>query len=403
MYISSDQRKASERMNEALLEAISHDDKDKVSSLLSSGTVNVNSSPMHLMRATVVASIELVTLLLNAGADVNATDDVNQCACFVAILNNRLDVLRLLLDRGAIIRDPWVTFIVSGTDARIVELLLDRGAPLDNLRDDDFIGFVVNSGSVAVVQRLLARGVDLSKVRCEIGRGTVCHQVIQTLVFDDDVEKLMRALVQLARVDVNVADGDGMTLLHLVAMDRIAHALRVLIELGADVDRQLLRGETPLHMLCDSWEDDDPIECIDLLLAVGANVHLVDKDGQLACHIAAAAGHSASLCAFAAAGSDLDQQDDDGYTSRKYAVDHNCALPTASRIESARRRIAKTRLDLVRQRAFQICLGLQPLGIDALQLCEIMMQSFGALGVLIEFHQWWKIATTVKHFRKKNH
>jgi hypothetical protein len=40
------------------------------------------------------------------------------------------------------------------------------------------------------------------------------------------------------------------------------------------------------------------------------------------------------------------------------ATRNNVALPTADEIDAARRRIAKARLDLVRQRAFQICLGL---------------------------------------------
>jgi hypothetical protein len=77
----------------------------------------------------------------------------------------------------------------------------------------------------------------------------------------------------------------------------------------------------------------------------------------------------------------------------------NVALPTADEIDAARLRIAKTRLDLVRERAFQICVGLQPLNINALQLCEIMMHSFGAIGSVILFHQWWAIAVKVKHFR----
>jgi hypothetical protein len=107
----------------------------------------------------------------------------------------------------------------------------------------------------------------------------------------------------------------------------------------------------------------------------------------------------AALCALVAAGGDLDQPNKEGETPRMIATRNNVALPTADEIDAARHRIAKARLDLVRQRAFQICLGLQPLDINALQLCEILMHSFGALGSLIAFHQWWAIATKVKHFR----
>jgi hypothetical protein len=110
----------------------------------------------------------------------------------------------------------------------------------------------------------------------------------------------------------------------------------------------------------------------------------------------------AALCALVAAGGDLDQPNKKGETCRMIATRNNVALPNADEIDAARRRIAKRRLDLVRQRAFQICLGLQPLDINALQLCEILMHSFGALGSLIAFHQWWAIATKVKHFRDHN-
>lgn len=79
----------------------------------------------------------------------------------------------------------------------------------------------------------------------------------------------------------------------------------------------------------------------------------------------------------------------------------NLQLPTADEIDAARCQIAKTRLDLVRHRAAEICIGLQSLEINALQLCEIMMHSFGAVGSLIAFHQWWAIATKVKHFNNK--
>jgi hypothetical protein len=105
------------------------------------------------------------------------------------------------------------------------------------------------------------------------------------------------------------------------------------------------------------------------------------------------------LCALVAAGGNLDQPDNKVETPRMIAIREHIALPTADEIDLARNRIAKTRLDLVREQAFQICVGLQSFRLNALQLCEILIHSFGALGSLILFHQWWAIATKVKHFR----
>jgi hypothetical protein len=75
--------------------------------------------------------------------------------------------------------------------------------------------------------------------------------------------------------------------------------------------------------------------------------------------IAAVGKKPAALCALVAAGGDLDQPNKKGETPRMIATRNNVALPTADEIDAARRRIAKARLDLVRERAFQICLGLQ--------------------------------------------
>jgi hypothetical protein len=139
-----------------------------------------------------------------------------------------------------------------------------------------------------------------------------------------------------------------------------------------------------------------------LLLALGADVNLVANDGRTACGIAAVFKKPAALCALVAAGGDLGQPNEEGETPRMIAKRYRVHLPTANEIDAARRRIAKARLDLVRERAFQICVGLQSFRLNALQLCEILMHSFGALGSLIAFHQWWAIATKVKHFRDHN-
>ncbi|MCA0328160.1 MAG: hypothetical protein LCH89_21565, partial [Proteobacteria bacterium] len=59
------------------------------------------------------------------------------------------------------------------------------------------------------------------------------------------------------------------------------------------------------------------------------------------------------------------------------------------------------RLRVVRRRAFDVCVGLQSLRINALQMCEILVHACGPVAPLVAFHHWWKIATTVKHFRSE--
>jgi hypothetical protein len=100
--------------------------------------------------------------------------------------------------------------------------------------------------------------------------------------------------------------------------------------------------------------------------------------------------------ALLAAGADLDAADESGQTPRMCLAERRVTVDP-QQVESARRDIARTRLDFVRYRAMDVCIGLQPLQLDALQVCEILQLACGPLARLIAFHQWWKIATTVKH------
>jgi hypothetical protein len=247
--------------------------------------------------------------------------------------------------------------------------------------------------SVAVFDRLMARGVNLSAMRDE-SFATLCHHVARNVTSEDD----FRFLVNVCGNDaIHAVDNGGETPLHWASINNNGLAVRVLVELGADIDRQDNWGTTALINAAKNVQSS----CVELLLALGADVDEVSNDGRTACHRAADWQRPASLCALVAAGGDLDRPNKERETPRMIAIREHVALPTADEINAARQRIAKTRLDLVRERAFQICLGLQPLDISALQLCEILMHSFGALGSLIAFHQWWAIATKVKHFRDR--
>jgi ankyrin repeat protein len=386
-----------------LIDAIRKNDTPAASSLILSGSVNLNDEPWPLHRAAHRGRIEIMTMLLDAGADINAVDKSRCTACHIAILNNQFDALKLLVERGAnlAVVDSNGDSLLSqaahntGNDKRFVILLLDAGAPIDGLASYNLMELVK---SVAVFNRLVARGVNLTSMRDEYG-ATLCHHVAANVTREDD----LRFLVNVCGNDaVRAVDRNGRTPLHWASSHGNELAMRVMVELGVEIDRQDNDGWTALinvSFASSPSVSNNQRSNLRLLLALGADVNLVANDGRTACVIAALYDMDVAFCVLVAAGGDLDQPTKEGDTSRMIAARNNVAFPTADEIDTSRRRIAKARLDLVRERAFQICLGLQPLDISALQLCEILMHSFGALGSLIAFHQWWLIATKVKHFR----
>lgn len=86
------------------------------------------------------------------------------------------------------------------------------------------------------------------------------------------------------------------------------------------------------------------------------------------------------------------------YHISKYNTGHSSVIFDSEGIEIARRDISKTRLDFVRQRALQVCVGLQSLNLPALLTCEILLFACGPVAPVVAFHHWWQIATIVKHF-----
>jgi ankyrin repeat protein len=127
-----------------LIDAIDQNDIATASLLISSssgsGSVNLNAKPWPLHRATEHGRLEIMTMLLDAVADINAVDGYYRTACRVAIWNNQFDALKLLVERGA---DLNVADVKGGSllsmvaqskkNEQFVILLLDAGAPIDGL------------------------------------------------------------------------------------------------------------------------------------------------------------------------------------------------------------------------------------------------------------------------------
>jgi ankyrin repeat protein len=131
-----------------LIVAIVQNDIAAASSLISSRSVNLNDEPWPLHRAAQHGRVEIMTMLLDAGADINVTEH-QDTVCHIAIFNNQFDALKLLVERGANLdvvdsNDRSLLSIVAlrGMGERFVILLLDAGAPIDGLSNFSLDGVV---------------------------------------------------------------------------------------------------------------------------------------------------------------------------------------------------------------------------------------------------------------------
>jgi ankyrin repeat protein len=333
---------------------------------------------------------EILELLLNAGANVNDCDRLGKTPCYAAVQWARTELVALLIARGAALHNTHHSLLSMSSSLStddISLLLIESGAPLD---DVDAVCRVAGH-SVAVARLLLARNVNLRDLRDNRGR-SVLHYACEGADEHLDVAEM---LVREVGINPSARDNGDQTPAHMCALFSSQRILQRLIDFGADIDYPEVEfAITPLHYALSRGFSDAVV----MLVAAGADVHAVNSMSQSMCHVAVTSTPLA-FAAVLAAGVSIDTRDRDGVTPRELAQIYNLALPSDSEVADARRRIAATQLALVRERALQVCVGLAALDLDALRMCEILLHACGIVAPMIGFHHWWKIATTVKHFK----
>jgi ankyrin repeat protein len=396
---------------EEFASAIENGDLATMESLLASGAVVANArlprndSPPALVLAARHGK-DAVDILLRANAPVDDTDEAGRTPCHIAAELGRDDVLALLLDRQPALRtvdgNGFSAFAYamknceqdSGRCATmLLSVNLTSGALFDNIHivDADLCRLAATSTEGIELMGLFF-GINISNLFDEHG-GTPLHAAASNMRLRD--ANVIRMLVDECGIDLEAHNHFRRTCLQIAAEHANVFALRCLISAGADVNRVSYNNSTLLHKVCS-------YECTVLLLAGGANAHARDRQNQSAlCLATTDMFRWAVVHPLVAAGANLDDIVGSGKTGREEWARQGRTLDPR-KVEAARHDIAKARVSFVSHRALEVCVGLQSLRINALQMCEILPFVCGNFAPMIPFHIWWKIATTVKHFRPQS-
>jgi ankyrin repeat protein len=364
--------------------------------MFNSNIDSISSLNSQLCLASYLGEVDAIRQLLDAGAEIDSCNDASsQSAAHIAATSGHIDVIRLLIARHANLnlrdrhhRTP-IDIAITMKNAPLVNVLIETNTAIS----DDVL-CVAATVSTDVIQVLLDRGCNVAALR-DNQQATPCH--IASWHRADAA--VIDMLINVAGVNVDARDNAGRTCCHAAAANGNARAMRCFIAAGANVDIADSTGCTPLQDACSC--DVAMAECTTLLLAAGANVHHCDITGYTACHKAVLFDAELSLHALLAAGADFDALSNDGMTPRQFAMRWNQTEPSSDELAPARRKIVAAQLVFVRQRASDICVGLQSLDLDALCMCEILLHSCGPVARFVPFHIWWQIATTVKHWRQQ--
>jgi ankyrin repeat protein len=212
------------------------------------------------------------------------------------------------------------------------------------------------------------------------------------------------------------------TALERAATSGDVDCMRSLLAAGARATRLDSCGSTLLHVLLSHGHFNQSL--IRLAVACGTDVNRRDNDSRVtATHFAAEANNTKCLATLFAIGAKFRTRStalepttlamlvSGGFNRTKNPNPVLQSLQTAvatartagqdadeDQLKSERELLAAARLQLVRARGCEVCIGLQSLQLHALRLAEIIRYSSWPAGDFMPFHVLWGIATKVKHF-----
>ena len=279
----------------------------------------------------------LVKLLLEKGANVNLADSLGDTALVDAAGGGGPDYVRivaLLLSHGADVHaanDAAIFAAAKRADPEVLRMLIDKGA-LVNAKDSDNTGETVLMAAASGVsdrklQMLLAAGADLKATNDEGETSLMKAVQLQHSVSPQDRLPMIQLLVKNG-ANVNATDKRGNSPLLLSVVQYMSEAggiishpevVKFLLDQGANVQTTDAQGKTALMMAAVTWKGS--LEIPQLLIERGIKIDAQDDKGVSALMIAAEKDKLDLVQLLLAKNGRLDLKDFEGATALDYAVD----------------------------------------------------------------------------------
>jgi len=234
-----------------------------------------------LMLAAGFGQTEVVQLLLDSGAKVNAQAEGGATALAIAEGEGLTQIAKMLREAGASVElgreTAFLMAIEAGNASKVRELSqagIDVNQPRGDLKETPLI-LAVHSGHPEVVSVLIEAGCDLE------ARDGVEKTALRAAVEGESVE-IAKALIE-AGANVNApSERMGPMLWSAITSVRAARMVQLLVQAGIDINEQDQGGWTALMLAA----SDGDVDAARALIEAGADVNLRNKNGDTALKVA---------------------------------------------------------------------------------------------------------------------
>ncbi|GBN09836.1 Ankyrin-3 [Araneus ventricosus] len=318
---------------------------------INSGTNCVKLTTLHI--AVFRGHAEVVSYLIDCGADVNALISDDHTALEIAVRINRKDIVSILINKGAEIsaekeREYLMLAIRSGYEEivnyflarspanaasrpecnefplhiavlyghiNILEMLLEleKRKDINDKNKDSLTPLLIASdrGYCEITRLLLANGADPNNMS---GQLLPLHMAVVR-----GHSELIEILIK-AGANVTLRDGEGSSAIELAIMCRNLEIMETLLELSKlDINLKGHNGRTLLHDAAISGS----LQIVKSLVDKGAAINDRDSTDAKPIHIAAKEGHQDIVEYFLSEGLDIDDRGENGWCLLHYAAAGN--------------------------------------------------------------------------------
>jgi len=300
---------------EEFLELVTDSKIQKVRDALDAGfDVNQKDDVDHhtaLMVASTVDNVEMVTLLLDRGADVNATTSFGHTALIIATMEGLTDIVNELCLHSADVNiytnaDKGALYYAAERGyLDIVKKLILRGANIDAKDNTNTTPLMIAAtwGHQDVVE-------ELCESHAGVNFASNASTTALMLACDGNYPEIVRELCNY-NANVNAQKDDGLTSLLYSCKMGYDEIVDILLEHGADPNTSSNTGLSPV--MGGAYSNNPHI--IKALIAKNADVNTADETGATALMMASIAGKFDAVKALCKGGADITMKLSDGRTA----------------------------------------------------------------------------------------